>query len=176
MKKDVRNAWMISSIIFVTLLVMGCVYHNMTVKKLGNEYVYTLTQCEARVAELESSIVSEGRGNIVDPVVLFNPPGIFTSEEQDLLYTRLINPLVDYYTVEQGLGIFSVIIDKSKIGDYLYGVQVATRGDGKVYSKNGSMGFLFGKQGEELEYWQPQCLGDCDLSDEYLAKYPHILR
>lgn len=174
MKKDVRNAWVISSIVFVMFLIVGFIYHTVTVQKLGQEYVYTLTQCEARVEELESGIVSDGRGNIVDPVVLFNPPGLFTQTEKDLLYTRLINPLVDYYTVEQGLGIFSVIIDKSKIGDYLYGVQVSTRGDGKVYAKNGSIGFWFGKQGEQLEYWHPECLGDCEFSEEYMTKYPHV--
>lgn len=176
MKKDVRNAWVISSIIFVALLVMGGVYHNVTVKKLGKEYVYTLTQCEARVAELESGYTTEYTREAVKPVVVFKPSDTFTEAERELLNTRLINPVVDYYSMERDRRIFSIVINKLDIDSYLYSVNISSRGDGTVgAAEHMTEWFFFVEKGKEIEYWQPlACLGGCKFSEEYKAKYPHV--
>lgn len=176
MKKDVRNAWVISSIIFVSLLVMGGVYHNVTVKKLGKEYVYTLTQSEARIAELESGYVTEYTLEEVKPIVVFKPSDAFTQAERELLNTRLINPVADYYSMERDMRIFSIAINKLNIDSYLYSVQISSRGNGtEEVPENMFEWFFFGEKGKEIQYWQPlACVGGCKFSEEYKAKYPHV--
>ena len=113
---------------------------------------------------------------VVDPVVIFNPPGKFSATEKDLITKRLVNPLVDYYRMHNDLPkVYGLLISMSdNQAGYLYSVDVLLRGDSKTYTKNGYFGFLYGYPGVALDNWQPECMGECELSKEYKAKYPFI--
>ncbi len=187
-----RNYFFVGIVIFLLTASIGYFVHDSIVGSLGREYVYDLSWRDDRIAQLERQaatdspvvslgvkpdvIVPQDLNNGIDPVVVFNPGGKFSDAEKEMITKRLINPLVDYYRMHSDVpkvyGIMVTIHDNKQ--QYLYGVDVLLRGDGKNYLKNGYFGFLYGTPGTEIEYWQPECMGKCELNKAYMAKYPYI--
>lgn len=165
-----RNYFFVGIVIFLLTASIGYFVHDSIVGSLGREYVYDLSWRDDRIAQLEKNNAA------IDPVVIFNPGGKFSDAEKEMITKRLINPLVDYYRMHSDVpkvyGIMVTIHDNKQ--QYLYGVDVLLRGDEKNYLKNGYFGFLYGTAGTEIEYWQPECMGKCELNKEYMAKYPYI--
>ena len=101
------------------------------------------------------------------PVVVFTPNGLFTAEERAELQTKFINPFLDW-NKEINQVTVSIEIEKPypAIAGYKYKV-------GYINEGGGNGGFLYGTS-TPLEWWLPECLGGCNFSAEFKAKYPEI--
>ncbi len=103
------------------------------------------------------------------PVVIFTPSGLFTEAEKDDLYAKAINPYFDYRNADEVNFVAMQVEKYNPVPDHGYKYNI------EAFSKTGGYeGFLYG-QSEPLEWWHPECMGSCNFSAEFSAKYPEIV-
>ncbi len=103
------------------------------------------------------------------PVTVFTPGGLFTDAEKSQLKNKLIDPFFDFQNSTE-LNYIVMTIEKynpTPAHGYKYEVQGITK-SGAYQS------FLFG-QATPLEWWLPECMGGCNFTPEFEAKYPEIV-
>lgn len=109
------------------------------------------------------------------PVIRFIP-AIFSDKEKKDLLEKVLSPYMDYEK-DSGVGnrIISILVNKysdhelSQQTDpkYAYGIDV-------VYEE-GYVGWVERKIGEPIDWWVPDCMGNCEFSDEYQDSYPEVV-
>lgn len=104
--------------------------------------------------------------------VVFEAEGSFTKAEKDELYKKVINPFLDYYmeptsSTQKLLTLRIAKNDKASKDQYPYSAQA-------IFDGGGNMGFLVMKKNAGIDWWYPECLTKCVLSDAFKAKYPEI--
>jgi len=103
-------------------------------------------------------------------------PGTFSDKEKEDLMEKVINPFIDFEKdsyVENR--IISIAINKYsdselvKMQDpkYMYNISV-------IYEE-GYGGWLERKVGEPIDYWVPDCMDECEFSEEFQKKYPKVV-
>ncbi len=112
----------------------------------------------------------DNQENFNFPFINFVPEGIFEDIEKEQLQERLIDPFIDFYNDGENLYI-AIIIEKLQGADdeddFKYDIQTLDR-----YGHYG--GFLYG-EGDEPEWWLPDCLDGCEFTEEFEDKYPEIV-
>jgi len=103
------------------------------------------------------------------PVVAFEPAGLFTESEMNEIKTKITTPLLAYEN-ESELNVVSVLIHKyeenQRPAGYMYSAI-------EIFKNNGTGGWLFGETGKAIDYWKPQCMNECPISDKFRATYPN---
>lgn len=113
----------------------------------------------------------ENLSSIEFPIVVYSAGGLLNNTEEGRiekknLEEKLIKPYTDYYN-EDGIDLVTMNITVPDLrGEYLVDAIFA---DGVIN------GFRFGQRGEEYGYWEPLCMGPCDFSEAFKAKYPQIV-
>jgi hypothetical protein len=105
------------------------------------------------------------------PVVVFEAEGSFTQAEKDEIYKKVINPYLDYYSMELPDQILLTITIAKNLTDNkdIYPYSVST-----IFKSGGHAGFMVTKEGTGIAWWLPECMDGCKLSAAYKAKYPEI--
>ena len=116
---------------------------------------------------------AQAQSELVLPVVVFTPDGIFTEEEKKELNDKVINPLVDY-TPDVYVSIDVEIYSQDKFvnGDSDNKYIITTIGKP---GKGGTGGFIYGSKSKGIDYWTPDCLDKCEFTDDYKTKYPEVV-
>lgn len=101
-------------------------------------------------------------------VVVYTPNGLFNEAEITELKTKYINPFTDWNT-DNNIATVSITVEKPypAISGYKYKVNY-------INEDASSGGFLYGTT-TPLEWWLPECLGGCNFSDSFKAKYTEIV-
>lgn len=169
-----------SVVIFLTVLVLILFTGGFFVVKMQVERKYSnsLQLTPESMDDLDSAvseptIVQESPQSTASaqkkPVVVYIPAGNFTDVEKTELELKLVNPLTDW-NIEQKRPAVSISVEKYQepVAGYVYKVNYINE-DGT----NG--GLLFGAI-SPLEWWLPECMDGCNLSPEFVAKYPEIAK
>jgi hypothetical protein len=103
------------------------------------------------------------------PVIVFKPD-TFTQAEKDELKQKVIDPFVYYEQETRDNRLVTVVANKysesEKISTgYYYAIE--------EFAKDGGWGgWLLGKDGK-IDYWRPECMDKCSISDAFRAKFPN---
>lgn len=102
------------------------------------------------------------------PVVSYSREGLLermenSEQERKKLREKLINPFSDYYSE----GLIAIHIEVPENTGEQYAVTA-------IFANGGTISFIFGQKGESFDYWKPDCMGECQFSDEFKEKYPEI--
>lgn len=141
------------------------------------------TALESRniVPDIEKQIPSESvcelgtDSDISLPVVRFIP-GTFSDNEKQELMEMVVNPFIDFENDSYAQNrIISIAVEKygdSELAEmqnpkYMYNINA-------IYEE-GYGGWLERKVGEPIDWWVPDCLDECQFSEEFSAKYPEII-
>lgn len=110
------------------------------------------------------------------PVVVYGRSGLLNNTPQGLaekkiLEQKLIEPYIDYNNQDgTNLVAMYILVPQYTGGEYQI---TAIFGSEKQY---GSEEFNFGKREQEYDYWKPECMGPCNFSEAFKAKYPQIAK
>lgn len=138
-----------------------------------------INSLESKIADLERkeipadvSVVSSGVEDLDLPVVVYGRPGLLNNTEEGraekaILEQKLVQPYIDYYNEDEIDLIALRILVPVEIGE-AYSV-LGIFGDGVMEE------FLFGVREDEYGYWEPTCMGECEYSEAFSAKYPEIV-
>lgn len=145
--------------------------YNNQIGTLNNE----VNNLKSQVGSSDNQPAKEAQAEseLVLPVVVFTPDGIFTEEEKKELNDKVINPLVDY-TPDVYVSIDVEIYSQDKFvnGDSDNKYIITTIGKP---GKGGTGGFIYGSKSKGIDYWTPDCLDKCEFTDEYKKKYPEVV-
>lgn len=172
-------------ILVTTMFVGGFTYYiqDQRIQKVNQEMAdlslqITEMQAEApkdtnddtpKVMVPEEKIIEDTKQPELDlPVVVYEREGLLTDEMRQETEEKIIDPYFDYHNADEIDFIVMLIEVLPESDNYLYTVKAIGK-DGLYH------GFLHGTRGEALEYYVPECMGACPFSDEYKAKYPHVV-
>lgn len=178
------------SVVITALIIGGGIYlwQQSNLKNAEQKLKQQLIQLQNQVSELQkennnsittkqssSSAQSESTANIQFPVVVYARPGLLNNTSEGLiekknLEEKLVHPYTDYYN-EDGLNLVAMYITVPQNIGGQYDV-VAIFGSVKQY---GTHEFGFGAREQDYDYWKPECMGPCDFSEAFKAKYPQIV-
>lgn len=166
-------------VVLVTILLAGAIgaaaYFYGQNQSLKSSYMPTVPPSYPSASpyqNLEPTVVPSPTPVQNKVTVVFEADGTFTKAEKDELYKKVINPFTDYYSepgasTQKLLTITVAKNDKASKDQYPYSVQA-------VFDGGGTQGFLAMKVGSGIDWWVPECLTKCVLSDAFKAKYPEI--
>lgn len=192
MEQTKSNTASVVLAIIITLVVVGggvYLWSQSSLKTTEQKSQQQIVQLQNQVSELQkentdlktteqasSTTPSETSVDIQFPVVVYGRPGLLNNTEEGLvekknLEEKLVQPFTDYYN-EDGVNLVAMYITvPQNIGEQ-YSV-VAIFGSEKQYGANQ---FSFGAREQEYGYWEPGCMGTCDFSEAFKAKYPQIVK
>lgn len=132
------------------------------------------TSEKSEQAKTETKASSSPSSDIKFPVVVYGRPGLLNNAPEGLaekkkLEEKFVNPYIDYYN-EKKINLVALYITvPQNIGEE-YDV-VGIFGSEDLY---GTQQFGFGAREGEYGYWNPECMGPCEFSESFKAKYPEI--
>ena len=150
--------------------------HNFNSQKesLYDSYQKRITelkkQSQENKKELEekSKKLTDQEANQVKlPVVTYERAGLLDTTEKGKLKTKLLDPFLDYHNEKEMTYIAVIVTVPENVGEQ-YSVTA-------VHKNGGNVGFLFGKRGEDFDFWKPDCMEECEYTDEFKEKYPEIV-
>jgi hypothetical protein len=105
-----------------------------------------------------------------EPVIVFQPGGLFTEDQRNILLTRVVNPFILYHQgIEGHPPLVSISIEPSSaLADYPYSANA-------IFETSITAGWLIRATGGAVDWWLPDCLGPCPLSDAFRTAYPEIV-
>lgn len=108
------------------------------------------------------------------PVIGFKPGGLFTETEKQEIKTKIADPYIYYINnveAQENRGVISLVIEEypedERPANYYYGIDV-------VVENGYSGGWLFGESGN-INYWIPECMNECFLTQSYVDNFPNNL-
>ncbi len=186
-----KTIWTITISVVITALIVGSgiyLWGQYNLKTTEQKLQQQISQLQNQVSTLQkenndliaieqpsSSVQSESTPNTQFPVVVYGRPGLLHNSEEGLiekknLEEKLVHPYTDYHN-EDGLNLVAMYITvPQNIGEE-YDI-VAIFGSESEY---GTSEFGFGAREQEYDYWEPGCMGPCDFSEAFKAKYPQIV-
>lgn len=104
------------------------------------------------------------------PEVVFTPGGLFTDEDRDLIMARVIGPFIHYYAdLEDQPQMLTVHVQPFDDDPaWPYSAEA-------IFAGGGYIGWLLPVTDGALDWWLPDCMGPCELSDSFRASYPEIV-
>lgn len=105
-----------------------------------------------------------------EPVIVFQPGGLFTEDQRSILLTRVVNPFILYHQGLEGHPpLVSISIEPSSaLADYPYSANA-------IFETGITAGWLIHASGGVVDWWLPECMGPCPLSDAFRTAYPEIV-
>ncbi len=93
-----------------------------------------------------------------------------SATDKTQLQARVIDPYFDYNQTPEGVSqVTSFIVDKGS-GEFPYTI------DYKL-STGAYGGFVVSRtSGGEIDWWGPECMGECPFTDSFKQKYPEIVK
>ncbi len=189
--QGLKIVWSTAISVAITALIVGSsiyLWQKSSLKNAEQKLLQQIVQLQDQVSELQkenndsitteqppSSVQSESAADIRFPVVVYARPGLLHNTAEGLiekknLEEKLVNPYTDYYN-EDGLNLVALYITVPQNIGGQYDV-VAIFGSKKQY---GTHQFGFGAREQKYDYWEPECMGPCDFSEAFKAKYPQIV-
>jgi hypothetical protein len=104
------------------------------------------------------------------PEVVFLAEGSFSADGKTQIRTRVVEPFILYYrTTPDYPHIVSITIETvPDVADYPYKAEA-------IFEGGGNAGWLIHVTGGLVDWWIPDCMDVCPLSDEFRAAYPEIV-
>jgi hypothetical protein len=104
------------------------------------------------------------------PVVVYQPAGLFSDAERAILQTRVIEPYIHYHAdLADHPPLVSLNMEPSdSLADFPYSANA-------IFGEGITNGFLIHATGGVVDWWVPDCLGPCPVSDSFRAAYPEIM-
>jgi len=105
------------------------------------------------------------------PVVVFDAAGSFSDSEEEQIRTRVVNPFIAYHQdIEGQADIVSMTISHSSgtLESYPYGADA-------IFANGAHSSFLISTTDGVVDWYLPDCLGDCSFSENFRANYPEIV-
>jgi len=104
------------------------------------------------------------------PEVVFLAEGSFSTDEKAQLRSRVIEPFILYYhELADHPPLLTITIEKStSLAGYPYSAQA-------IFETGINVGWLVPATGALVDWWFPDCMGPCPLSDNFRAAYPEIV-
>lgn len=192
-----KNVWIYILVIVFSMLILAAVagiFYRMGKNSAGNEMKQSKdisqgikekqpeTEKPAGLTEEnnKTNLPNEAKkgcaSEISLPVVTFIPSGLFTDSEKEELENKIINPYADYMKENENRELITITVRKyseeeiSKMASYaryMYNIEVITA--------DGYAGWLAREAGKPIEYWIPDCMGECVFSQSYEKKYPEVV-
>jgi hypothetical protein len=121
--------------------------------------------------ELGQGLGTEPLASPSGELVVVENEAAMSGSEREALYTRVIEPFVDYYK-DAGEGtLLSLTINQNTQDNRTTYPYLASA----TFDTGASMGFVVKKEGDILAWWYPECMDICPLSPEFMDKYPEIV-
>lgn len=121
----------------------------------------------------DSTVVTASSKPVVEEtktVVVYETEASFSTSDKSQIQARIVDPLIDYYNMEMDSPAVSIKIKINTAvnkADYPYLFEYIL--------KNGvNGGGVITKTDGQINWWFPECLMSCDLSEEFTSKYPEI--
>jgi len=105
------------------------------------------------------------------PVVVFDAAGSFSDSEEDQIRTRGVNPFIAFHQdIEGQADIVSMTISHSSgtLANHPYGADA-------IFANGAHSSFLIKTTEGVVDWYLPDCLGDCPFSESFRANYPEIV-
>jgi len=104
------------------------------------------------------------------PEVVFTPGGLFSDADRDLIMAKVIGPFIHYHgDLEEYPQLLTVHVQPYDDDPaWLYTAEA-------IFAGGGYTGWLLPATAGELDWWVPDCMGPCALSDSFRAAYPEIV-
>lgn len=106
--------------------------------------------------------------NVVLPVVVYEPSGLFSPSDKEELNNKVIKPFFDYNN-EKETNFIAMVISKRTAEKYEYSFLA-------INKNGGYMSSVITKQNEKFDYWVPACMDVCEFSQAYKEKYPEVVK
>lgn len=108
-------------------------------------------------------------GGIELPLIRFKAQGLFTDEEINEIYEKLVEPYSLYYNLLSGPDpLATMSISKTdETSSFTYSVD--------AIHQTGTLGFIFGEKETALEFWRPTCMNECPYPEIFIEKYPELV-
>lgn len=105
------------------------------------------------------------------PVVVFQRGGLLSESEFEALQDEFMEMVIDpiaAYAEDQGHTLLTVNIEipQEAGAEFIYDA---------IYDDGVNEGALYGKRGEPLDWWTPQCIDECEFSDEFRENFPDVI-
>lgn len=182
-KNNSRLIWIIIPTIILLMMILSGMgvyfWQEASMARISAEHEIALTQCNkdglAEKNNQQPESAKADSASIKLPIVQF-VPATFTEEEKKELMEKVINPYVDYQKEMWKVNPISIQvkkhtkteIDNQIYARYMYGIDVIT--------ETGYHGWLEREEGKAIDYWIPDCMGECPFSESYKAKYQEVLK
>ncbi len=104
------------------------------------------------------------------PQVVFTPGGLFADAERELIMARVVGPFIHYHAdLEDSAQMLTVHVQPFEDDpSWLYKAEA-------IFAGGGYIGWLLPASDGDLDWWLPDCMGPCELSDSFRAAYPEIV-
>ena len=125
---------------------------------------------EASSATLVSPTETATVEAVSTPVVVYQSAGLFSDADKAILQTRVIEPYIRYHAdLADHPPLVSLSIEPSaSLADYPFSANA-------IFAEGITNGFLIHATGGVADWWVPDCLGPCPISDSFRAAYPEIV-
>lgn len=163
----------LAGFLFVTLPFLGF-YGGMRYQKsvtpatLHPEKACASCQAQKSVSPtpIPTALPTQAKQDIVLPVVVYEPSGLFNNKDKEELAKKVIQPYFDYNN-EKEMVFIAIIINKDVSAKYSY----------MAINKNGGYeSSVLTKKNDQFDYWVPDCMGPCEFSQSFKDKYPEIVK
>jgi len=125
------------------------------------------TESEEELQEKSQQLDDQKANQVKLPVVTYEREGLLDTTEKGKLKTKLLDPFLDYYNEKEITYVAVIVTAPENVGES-YSVTA-------VHKNGGNAGFLFGKRGEDFDFWKPECMEGCEYSEKFKKKYPEII-
>lgn len=105
------------------------------------------------------------------PVVIFSPGGLFSEPEKIELQAKLIDPFFDYENSDEINFVVMMISKEQDPVESGFTYIVDAVGLGGIH-----LGFIYGSETSEIDWWAPTCMGPCPIPAGYKEKYPEVVK
>ena len=109
----------------------------------------------------------------VSSVVVYESEGVIPAADKAQLKARNVDPVIDYYAEQSEQGPIATVTvsfnTEASKNTYPYTVRV-------VFENAVHMGFAVERKAGGLGWWFPECMTQCQVSQQFKSKYPEIAK
>lgn len=176
----------------VTAIIVGALVYNFQQKKFDEKQAQVTKQlelagnvvkdlqedkkvAEEKIKETADALkeVSKEKSTATEriklPIIRYQRPGLLTAQDKAELEKKLIGPYSTYFNLQESSDVLvtmMITVPEQKGDEYSV----------DAIHETTTVGFLFGKRGETLDYWKPECMGPCtDYPKQFREKYPELV-
>ncbi|MDD5291419.1 MAG: hypothetical protein PHZ04_04935 [Patescibacteria group bacterium] len=169
-----KNIWIMAIFVVATAIIVGSgvyAWQRLNLKSTEQSLLKQIVELQKENADLKVTVeptptkLLDTAKDIKLPVVFYTNPWILDKTEKKNFEKKLVNPYIDYYN-EKEINLITLTIKAPDNVGEPYEIS--------AIFKDGSSEFLFGEREKDYNYWFPDCMGTCNLSEEFKKKYPEI--